>query len=378
MLHTIPMVDLQAQYRRFKGEIDLAILNVLDEGIFIQGNIVREFENQLAATLNVKHVITCANGTDALQIAFMALDLPKGSEVIIPTYTYAALAEILHLLGLIPVFVDVMKDGFLMDVSQIASKITSKTKAIAPVHLFGECADLFEIIKIAKQHSLFVIEDTAQAIGSVFCAEGLSGFGGTLGDIGTTSFFPSKNLGCYGDGGAIFTNNDHLANKMRMIANHGQSQKYIHEIIGINSRLDTIQAAILRIKLPRLDAYIDARRKVADHYDAFFEAYPQIKTPVRGKESRHVFHQYTMQLFGIDRDALVSFLATKEVPSMIYYPVPAHRQKMFSAFGSAATVLPVTDALTSCVMSLPIHTEMEQEQLDFICASVAEFIIAHS
>jgi dTDP-4-amino-4,6-dideoxygalactose transaminase len=234
-------------------------------------------------------------------------------------------------------------------------------------------------MELAKKQNLFVVEDNAQAIGSdYYHTDGSVSKTGTIGDIGCTSFFPSKNLGCYGDGGAICTNNDELAAKMRMIANHGQSQRYYHDVVGCNSRLDTIQAAILRIKLPRLDSYIAARRKVADHYDTYFSAFPQIKTPVRGEQSKHVFHQYTMQLNGIDRDALVAFLATKEIPSMIYYPVPAHRQKMFAAFGSAETELPVTDALTSCVMSLPIHTEMEQEQLDFICASVAEFIAAHS
>jgi dTDP-4-amino-4,6-dideoxygalactose transaminase len=309
----------------------------------------------------------------------MALDVKPGDEVITPSFTYIATTEVMALLGLKPVFVEVDTDTFCIDPATIRSAITEKTKAIVPVHLYGQAANMDTIMEIAKEHNLHVVEDNAQAIGSdYYHNDGSVSKTGTIGDIGCTSFFPSKNLGCYGDGGAICTNNDELAAKMRMIANHGQSQRYYHDVVGCNSRLDTIQAAILRIKLPRLDAYIDARRKVADHYDAFFAAYPQIKTPVRGKESRHVFHQYTMQLTGIDRDALVGFLATKEVPSMIYYPVPAHRQKMFSAFGSDATVLPVTDALTSCVMSLPIHTEMEQEQLDFICASVAEFITSHS
>jgi dTDP-4-amino-4,6-dideoxygalactose transaminase len=370
MLHTIPMVDLQAQYRRFKGEIDLAILNVLDEGIFIQGNIVREFENQLAATLNVKHVITCANGTDALQIAFMALDLPKGSEVIIPTYTYAALAEILHLLGLIPVFVDVMKDGFLMDVSQIASKITSKTKAIAPVHLFGECADLFEIIKIAKQHSLFVIEDTAQAIGSVFCAEGLSGFAGTLGDIGTTSFFPSKNLGCYGDGGAIFTNNDHLANKMRMIANHGQSQKYIHEIIGINSRLDTIQAAILMVKLNHLKSFTSNRQLLAQRYIDALGRMDGVFVPQKNEFSTHVYHQFSILM--IDkamRDSLKLHLEKNGVSSMVYYLLPLHKQLAYKTNDS----LPLSEAICNRVLSLPICPELTIENQDRIINLIIEF-----
>jgi dTDP-4-amino-4,6-dideoxygalactose transaminase len=309
----------------------------------------------------------------------MALDLKPGDEVITPSFTYIATTEVMALLGLKPVFVEVDTDTFCIDPNTIRAAITKKTKAIVPVHLYGQAANMDAIMEIAKEYNLHVVEDNAQAIGSdYYHNDGSVSKTGTIGDIGCTSFFPSKNLGCYGDGGAICTNNDELAAKMRMIANHGQSQRYYHDVVGCNSRLDTIQAAILRVKLPRLDAYIDARRKVADDYDAFFAAYPQIQTPVRGKESRHVFHQYTMQLTGIDRDALVSFLATKEVPSMIYYPVPAHRQKMFSAFGSASTVLPVTDALTSCVMSLPIHTEMEQEQLDYICASVAEFITAQS
>ena len=370
MLHTIPMVDLQAQYRRFKGEIDAAILNVLDEGIFIQGNIVRQFENQLAETLNVKHVITCANGTDALQIAFMALDLPKGSEVIIPTYTYAALAEVLHLLGLTPVFVDVIKDGFLMDVSQITSLITSKTKAIAPVHLFGECADLLEIIKIAKQHSLFVIEDTAQAIGSVFCAEGLSGFAGTLGDIGTTSFFPSKNLGCYGDGGAIFTNNDHLANKMRMIANHGQSKKYIHEIIGINSRLDTLQAAILMVKLNHLKSFTSRRQKLAQTYIDALGKLDGVFVPQKSEYSTHVYHQFSILM--IDkamRDSLKLHLEKNGVHSAVYYSLPLHMQVAYRTNDS----LPLSEAICNRVLSLPICPELTNENQDRIINLIIEF-----
>lgn len=370
MLHTIPMVDLQAQYRRFKDEIDAAILNVLDEGIFIQGNIVRQFENQLAETLNVKHVITCANGTDALQIAFMALDLPKGSEVIIPTYTYAALAEVLHLLGLIPVFVDVMKDGYLMDVSQIASKITAKTKAIAPVHLFGECADMLEITKIAKQHSLFVIEDTAQAIGSVFCNEGLSGFAGTLGDIGTTSFFPSKNLGCYGDGGAIFTNNDHLANKMRMIANHGQSQKYIHEIIGINSRLDTLQAAILMVKLNHLKSFTSHRQKLAQTYIDALGKLDGVFVPQKNEFSTHVYHQFSILM--IDkamRDSLKLYLEKSGVSSMVYYLLPLHKQLAYKTNDS----LPLSVAICNRVLSLPICPELTNENQNRIINLIIEF-----
>jgi UDP-2-acetamido-2-deoxy-ribo-hexuluronate aminotransferase len=375
----IQMVDLMTQYQQIKTEVDAALMNVIENAQFINGPDVQLFQKELEEYLGVKHVIPCANGTDALQIALMALDLKPGDEVITPSFTYIATTEVMALLGLKPVFVEVDTDTFCINPSTIEAAITSKTKAIVPVHLYGQAANMDAIMELAKKHNLFVVEDNAQAIGSdYYHTNGSVSKTGTIGDIGCTSFFPSKNLGCYGDGGAICTNNDELAAKMRMIANHGQSQRYYHDVVGCNSRLDTIQAAILRIKLPRLDSYIAARRKVADHYDTYFSTFPQIKTPVRGEQSKHVFHQYTMQLNGIDRDALVAFLATKEIPSMIYYPVPAHRQKMFAAFGSAETELPVTDALTSCVMSLPIHTEMEHEQLDFICASVAEFIAAHS
>jgi UDP-2-acetamido-2-deoxy-ribo-hexuluronate aminotransferase len=371
----IQMVDLMTQYQQIKTEVDAALMNVIENAHFINGPDVQLFQKELEQYLGVKHVIPCANGTDALQIALMALDLKPGDEVITPSFTYIATTEVMALLGLKPVFVEVDTDTFCIDPATIEAAITSKTKAIVPVHLYGQAANMDAIMELARKHNLFVVEDNAQAIGSdYYHANGRVSKTGTIGDIGCTSFFPSKNLGCYGDGGAICTNNDKLAAKMRMIANHGQSQRYYHDVVGCNSRLDTIQAAILRIKLPRLDSYIAARRKVADHYDAYFSSFQQIKTPVRGEQSKHVFHQYTLQLNGIDRDALVAFLATKEIPSMIYYPVPAHRQKMFAAFGSAETVLPVTDALTACVMSLPIHTEMEKEQLEFICASVAEFI----
>jgi UDP-2-acetamido-2-deoxy-ribo-hexuluronate aminotransferase len=371
----IQMVDLMTQYQQIKTEVDAALMHVIENAQFINGPDVQLFQKELEHYLGVKHVIPCANGTDALQIALMALDLKPGDEVITPSFTYIATTEVMALLGLKPVFVEVDTDTFCIDPSTIEAAITPKTKAIVPVHLYGQAANMDAIMEIAKKHNLFVVEDNAQAIGSdYYHTNGSVSKTGTIGDIGCTSFFPSKNLGCYGDGGAICTNNDDLAAKMRMIANHGQSQRYYHDVVGCNSRLDTIQAAILRIKLPLLDSYIAARRKVADHYDSFFSVFPQIKTPVRGEQSKHVFHQYTMQLNGIGRDELVAFLATKEIPSMIYYPVPAHRQKMFSAFGSAETELPVTDALTSCVMSLPIHTEMEKEQLEFICASVAEFI----
>lgn len=369
------MVDLMSQYQKIKPAIDSAILNVIENAQFINGPEVTNFQSELENYLNVKHVIPCANGTDALQIALMALGLKPGDEVITPSFTYIATTEVMALLGLKPVFVEVDKDTFCLDPIQIEAAITSNTKAIVPVHLYGQAANMDAIMEIAKKHKLFVVEDNAQAIGSdYYHTDGSVSKTGTIGDIGCTSFFPSKNLGCYGDGGAICTNNDELAAQMRMIANHGQSKRYYHDVVGCNSRLDSIQAAVLRIKLPALDSYIDARRKVADHYDNFFAQFPQIKTPVRGKESKHVFHQYTMTLEGIDRDELNAFLVTKDVPSMIYYPVPAHKQKMFSSFGSENTVLPITDWLTECVISLPIHTEMEQDQLDHICAAVKEFI----
>jgi dTDP-4-amino-4,6-dideoxygalactose transaminase len=329
----------------------------------------------LESYLGVKHVIPCANGTDALQIALMALGLKPGDEVITPSFTYIATTEVMALLGLKPVFVEVDADTFCIDSEKIRAAITDKTKAIVPVHLYGQAAEMDAIQAIAKEYGLFIVEDNAQAIGSDYHhTDGRISKTGTIGDIGCTSFFPSKNLGCYGDGGAICTNSDDLAVKMRMIANHGQSKRYYHDVVGCNSRLDTIQAAVLRIKLKELDNYIDARRKAAEFYDDFFASIPQIKTPARDSKSKHVFHQYTLQLEGLDRNALSAFLAEKEIPSMIYYPVPAHRQKMFSAFGSENTNLPTTDWLTERVLSLPIHTELQQEQLEYICNSVKEFI----
>lgn len=373
----IQMVDLISQYQKIKPAIDSAILNVIENAQFINGPEVSAFQRELEEYLGVKHVIPCANGTDALQIALMSLGLKPGDEVITPSFTYIATTEVMALLGLKPVFVEVDKDTYCIDPSTIEAAITTKTKAIVPVHLYGQAANMDAIMKIALKHNLFVVEDNAQAIGSDYRhADGMVAKTGTIGHIGCTSFFPSKNLGCYGDGGAICTNDDDLAMKMRMIANHGQSKRYYHDMVGCNSRLDSIQAAVLRIKLRELDNYIAARIKVADHYDKFFSQFSQIKTPARDGGSTHVFHQYTLQLQGVDRDEMNVFLASKEVPSMIYYPVPAHRQKMFEAFGSDNTVLPVTDWLTQRVISLPIHTEMEQEQLDHICDSVAQFINA--
>ncbi len=371
----IQMVDLVAQYQNIKSEIDTAIMSVIENAQFINGPEVAAFQKELENYLEVKHVIPCANGTDALQIALMALGLKPGDEIITPSFTYIATTEVMALLGLKPVFVEVNPDTYCIDASKIEAAITENTKAIVPVHLYGQAAPMNQIMEIAKKHNLFVIEDNAQAIGCDYTlSNGETVKSGTIGTIGCTSFFPSKNLGCYGDGGAIFTNDSELAVKIKMISNHGQSKKYYHDVVGCNSRLDSVQAAILRIKLRNLDTYNASRNEVANYYDQFFAQFPQLKTPVRAENSTHVFHQYTLQVEGLNRDEMNKFLEERGVPSMIYYPVPAHRQKMFESFGSSSTVLPITDWLTERVISLPIHTEMKQEHLDIICNSVAEFI----
>lgn len=371
----IQMVDLVAQYQTMKSEIDSAITSVIENAQFINGPEVTGFKKELEDYLGVKHVIPCANGTDALQIALMALGLKPGDEVITPSFTYIATTEVIALLGLKPVFVDVDPETFCIDTSKIDAVITEKTKAIVPVHLYGQAAPMNEIMEIATKHNLFVIEDNAQAIGCDYTlSTGEVKKTGAIGTIGCTSFFPSKNLGCYGDGGAIFTNDDELAVKLKMISNHGQSKQYHHDVVGCNSRLDNLQAAVLRIKLRKLDQFNDARRNVANHYDTFFTQFSQIKTPKRAENSTHVFHQYTMQLEGLDRDEMRAFLAERDIPAMIYYPIPAHKQKMFESFGSADTVLPITDWLTERVISLPIHTEMTKEQLDTICNAVTDFV----
>ena len=369
------MVDLVSQYEKMKPTIDSAILNVIENAQFINGPEVTGFKAELEQYLDVKHVIPCANGTDALQIALMALGLKAGDEVITPSFTYIATTEVMALLGLKPVFIEVNPDTFCIDATKIEAAISSKTKAIVPVHLYGQAAPMNEIMEIAKRHNLFVIEDNAQAIGCDYqLADGKTVKTGTIGQIGCTSFFPSKNLGCFGDGGAIFTNDDELAVKLKMISNHGQSKQYHHDVVGCNSRLDTIQAAVLRIKLKELDNYNSARQKVAEHYDNFFRQFPQIITPARAEKSTHVFHQYTLKLEGLDRNEMKAFLAEKDIPAMIYYPIPAHRQKMFDVFDSSNTNLPITDWLTEKVISLPIHTEMTEEQLNKICSTVADFI----
>lgn len=372
------MVDLATQYQAIKTDIDSAIQEVLDSSIFIGGPIVQRFQKSLEAYLGAKHVIPCANGTDALQIAMMALGLKPGDEVITPSFTYIATTEVIALLGLTPVFVDVDPKTFCIDPAKIEAAITPKTKAIVPVHLYGQASDMDAIMKIAKNHNLFVIEDNAQGIGSDYYSEsGETRKLGTIGDIGCTSFFPSKNLGCYGDGGAMFTNDDELAAQLRMVANHGQKVKYQHDVVGCNSRLDAMQAAILNVKLPKLDEYVAARIKVADFYDQTLGASDKLETPFRDGKSKHVFHQYTVQLKGVDRDALQTYLASKDIPSMIYYPAPAHKQGMFKSFNLGDLDLPVTEALTKCVISFPIHTEMTEEQQAFICSEILNFLNAN-
>jgi UDP-2-acetamido-2-deoxy-ribo-hexuluronate aminotransferase len=374
-MQAIQMVDTHTQYLAIKKEVDEAVLGVIDSSQFIGGKQVQAFSEALAAYNGSKHVVTCANGTDALQIAMMALGLQPGDEVITPSFTYIATVEVVALLRLKPVFVEVDADTFCISAAAIEKAITPKTKAIVPVHLYGHAAPMEEIMTIAKKHNLFVIEDNAQAIGGNYTfTNGLTKKTGSIGTIGCTSFYPSKNLGCYGDGGAIFTDDDVLAEKLKMIANHGQSKRYYHDVVGCNSRLDAMQAAILNIKLKKLDEYIAARTQAADYYDAAFTGHAKIKTPHRAAYGKHVFHQYTLTLEGVDRDALHTFLAEQKIPSMIYYPVPAHRQKMFEAFESAATKLSVTDWLTERVISLPMHTELKEEQLAYISSKVLEFV----
>jgi dTDP-4-amino-4,6-dideoxygalactose transaminase len=374
-MRAIQMVDLQLQYAKIKDAVDSGIQEVLDTAAFINGKAVTEFAAGLSKYLGVKHVIPCANGTDALQIAMMALDLKPGDEVITPSFTYVATTEVIALLRLKPVFVDVDPKTFCIDPAAIEAAINPRTKAIVPVHLYGQSADMERIMEIASKHNLFVIEDNAQAIGAEFIfSNGVSRKTGSIGTVGTTSFFPSKNLGCYGDGGAMCTNDDALATKLKMIANHGQSKRYYHDMVGCNSRLDTMQAAVLNVKLPLLDSYIAARRKAADFYDNAFRSSKKISTPFRAVNSNHVFHQYTLTLEGVNRDGLHQHLADHNIPSMIYYPVPAHRQQMFAAFGGGDYVLNTTDWLTERVISLPMHTELDEEQLDYITSKVLSYI----
>ena len=374
-MRPLQMVDTKTQYLKIKQELDAAVLNVLESSVFIGGKVLSDFAANLAAYNGVKHVIPCANGTDALQISMMALDLQPGDEVITPSFTYIATVEAAALLKIKPVFVEVGKQTFCMDPAAIEKAITPNTKAILPVHLYGHAADMEKIMAIAEKNKLFVIEDNAQAIGCDYTfSDGSIKKTGGIGHISCTSFYPSKNLGAYGDGGAMFTNDDALAGKLKMIAAHGQSKKYYHDMVGCNSRLDTVQAAILDIKLKHLDEYIAARRKAAGFYDKAFLNNEKITVPFRAGYCNHVFHQYTLILNDVDRDGLNKYLAEQAVPSMIYYPVPCHRQKMFNAFGGSNYHLPITDWLTERVISLPMHTELDEEQQHFIVSKVLKFI----
>jgi UDP-2-acetamido-2-deoxy-ribo-hexuluronate aminotransferase len=374
-LKKMPMVDLIGQYKKIQPEIDKAIHDVVVSSAYINGPDVKHFAKELEDYLEVKHVIPCANGTDALQIAMMALNFKPGDEIITASFTYVATAEVIALLQLKPVLVDVDPDTFTIDCDALERAITSRTVAIVPVHLFGQCANMQRVMEIANAHNLYVIEDTAQAIGAEYTmSNGTTMKAGTIGTIGTTSFFPSKNLGCMGDGGAIFTQNDELAMRIRMIANHGQSVQYHHDEIGVNSRLDTIQAAILRVKLQHLDEYCASRLQVADYYDKAFANNPKLKTPSRENGSTHVFHQYTLVLNGVSRTALREFLDSKGIPSMIYYPIPLHMQKAYMDPRYKKGDFPVTEALCDHVISLPMHTEMNNEDLAYITSSVLEFV----
>jgi len=373
-MRKIQMVDTKNQYLAIKEEVDGAIQEVLDSAAYINGKPVKDFAQSLSAYLSAEYVIPCANGTDALQIAMMALDLQPGDEIITPSFTYIATTEVVALLGLKPVFVDVDPISFCMDIESLKKAITPKTKLIVPVHLYGHAAPMEEIMEIAKAHHLFVIEDNAQAIGCDYTfSNGVTKKTGTIGHIGATSFYPSKNLGAFGDGGALCTNDKALADKMTMIANHGQSARYYHDLVGCNSRLDSIQAAVLNIKLKKLDAYNAARQSVAKYYNDAFASVKEITTPSSLKFSTHVYHQYTMQLIGVDRVKFIAHLSAKEIPCMIYYPVPGHLQKMFGEQKNTNWNLPITDKLTPCVCSLPVHTEMDEVQLAYIVEGVKSF-----
>ena len=370
------MVDLKGQYDKIKEEINTGIQDVINSTAFINGPKVHEFTKNLSEYLGGINVVSCANGTDALQIALMALNLEPGDEVILPVHTYVATAEVIALLKLKPVFIDVHPEFFTIDVTKIEEKISNKTKAIVPVHLYGQCADMEPIMEIASKYNLFVIEDTAQATGAIYTfSNGETAMAGTIGDIGTTSFFPSKNLGCYGDGGAMFINDNDLAKKCSMIANHGQSKKYHHDVIGCNSRLDTLQAAILDVKLKYLDDYTAARQHAAKIYDDLLKNISGIKTPKIFDNTTHVYHQYTLVLEeSVDRSDLQNFLKEKGIPSMIYYPVPLHKQKAYQNESTSDNRFPVTEKLSETVLSLPIHTELTREEQEFIVSSLTEYL----
>lgn len=371
----IQMVDLQSQYQRIKQDIDEGIQEVILSAAFIKGKKVTDFQHNLEQYTGAKHVIPVGNGTDALQIALMALGLKPGDEVITPTFTFIATAEVVALLGLTPVVVDVDWDTMNMDMDAVRRAITPKTKAIVPVHLFGQCVEMEALMHLAKEHNLYIIEDACQAIGAQYTfSNGETKQAGTMGHIGCTSFFPSKNLGCYGDGGAIFTNDDELAARMQAIANHGMVVRYHHDMIGVNSRLDSIQAAVLDAKLPHLDEYIAARQQAAAYYDKVFASNEKVLIPCRAPHSTHVFHQYTLRVIGADRDSLREGLAEKGIPAMIYYPVPLHQQKAYLDPRYKEGDFPIAERLAACVLSLPMHTELDEEQLEYITSAVTELL----
>lgn len=374
-MEKIQLVDLKNQYLKIKEEVDEAVIKVMNSCAFINGPEVKSFQRDLEHYLDVKHVIPCANGTDALQIALMSIGLKPGDEVITPSFTYVATCEVVALLGGKPVFVEVDEATFNIDVEGLEKAITPNTKAIIPVHLYGQCANMEAILELAHEHDVHVIEDTAQAIGGSFTfSDGTSKKAGTIGSFGCTSFFPSKNLGAYGDGGALFTNNDDLAATARKVANHGQSKRYYHDLVGVNSRLDSIQAAILRIKLRHLDEYIAARREAAEFYSNAFGPLEEITVPTVAPFTDHVFHQYTIKLHGVDRSALQDHLTSKDIPSNIYYPLNNHMQLAFQDMGYKKGDLPLTERLGEHVLSLPMHTELTTEQLTYITDAVIDFI----
>lgn len=370
----LQMVDLVGQYERIQEEVDAAILEVVRSSAYINGPAVKDFQQDFESYLGVKHVIPCANGTDALQVAFMALGLEPGDEIICPSFTFVATAEMIAILQLKPVLVDVEEDTFNIDIDSLRRSITPKTKAIVPVHLFGQSANMDAVMEVAEEHGLYVIEDNAQSVGGTVNYRGETKMTGTIGHFGTTSFFPAKNLGCYGDGGALWTNDDDLAAHARQVVNHGMTVRYYHDVIGVNSRLDSIQAAILKIKLRHLDEYCDARRAAADYYDELFADVEQIETPMRYDQSKHVFHQYTLKAKGIDRDGLVAHLHANELPAAVYYPVPLHMQKAYKSERYSEGDFPVTERLCKEVFSLPMHTELTREQQAHLAKAVIDYI----
>ncbi len=370
----LQMVDLKSQYLRIKPQIDSAIQGVIDSCQFVKGAEVKAFEQELAQYLNVKHVVACGNGTDALQVALMALGLKPGDEVITTDFTFIATVEVIALLGLKPVLVDVDRETFNVDIQEIEKAVTPRTKAIVPVHLFGQCANMEAIMEIAAKHNLYVVEDTAQALGAEYrFSNGSTKKAGTIGNIGCTSFFPSKNLGCYGDGGALFTNDDALAEQIRSLTNHGMKVRYHHDQIGVNSRLDTVQAAILRVKLPHLDEYNRARRTAAEKYNAALSELSDIETPATTAFTNHIFHQYTLKVKNGRRDALKRHLDEQGIPNMVYYPIPLHQQKAFAPYMTENDEFPISEAISGEVLSLPMHTELDDEQISRITAAVKAF-----